>query len=116
MVKQIESNIPPWEIKVTNPDKVKDLLEGLSGINDPEMGYSILQLGLVRNIEINPDHAVVTMILTTPYCPYGPSMLEATRKKVESILGISTKINYGTETWDTTMMEDGLMDDWGLYE
>ncbi|MCJ7695957.1 MAG: iron-sulfur cluster assembly protein [Anaerolineaceae bacterium] len=116
MIQDTKSNLPKWTVIDTHPDKLNDLLEGLSGINDPEMGYSIIQLGLIRNIEINPDHALVTMILTTPYCPYGPSMLEATRKKVESILGLSTKINYGSESWDTTMMEEGLMDDWGLYD
>ena len=116
MTKETNSNVPNWSIFDTHANKVNALLEGLAAINDPEMGYSILQLGLVRNIEINPDHALVTMILTTPYCPYGPSMLEATRKKTESILDLSTKINYGSETWDTTMMEEDLMDDWGLYD
>jgi len=37
-----------WEIETTNPDKYNDLIEGLSGITDPELGYSILELGLVR--------------------------------------------------------------------
>jgi len=116
MKKDTKANVPNWAVFDTHPEKVNDLLEGLSGINDPEMGYSIIQLGLVRNIEIFPDHTQITMILTTPYCPYGPSMLEATRKKVESILGLSAKINYGSESWDTTMMEEGLIDDWGLFD
>jgi hypothetical protein len=42
-------------------------------------------------------------------------MMESARKKAQSILGMETKINYGKETWDPTMMEDGLEDDWGLY-
>ncbi len=76
---------------------------------------NIVQLGLVRNVEMKADHALVTMILTTPFCPYGPSMMESARKKAESLLGIKTKINYGSETWDPTMMEDGIADDWGLF-
>jgi metal-sulfur cluster biosynthetic enzyme len=55
------------------------------------------------------------MILTTPYCPYGPSLMESARKKVEKVLDIPTDITYGKESWDPTMMEDGLNDDWGLY-
>jgi metal-sulfur cluster biosynthetic enzyme len=108
-------NLPVWEIENTHPEKVPALEEGLSEIIDPELGLNILQLGLVRDIELKDEHAIVTMILTTPYCPYGPSMLESTRKKVETILKITTKVNYGRETWDPTMMEDGLADDWGLY-
>lgn len=111
-------HIPPiWKIGETHPEKVSDLTEGLSSITDPELGFTILELGLIRNIEISDEHAQITMILTTPYCPYGPSMMEATRKNAEAILGLPTSIKYGTEVWDTTMMEDGLInDDWGLYD
>lgn len=108
-------NIPTWNVEDSHPDLVPALEEGLSEIIDPELGLNIVQLGLVRNISIEEDHAVVTMILTTPFCPYGPSIMERTRKKVASILEMPTKINYGRETWDPTMMEDGLGDDWGLY-
>jgi metal-sulfur cluster biosynthetic enzyme len=108
-------NMPVWDIENTHPDLVPALEDSLSEIIDPELGLDILQLGLVRNIEIKSDHAVVTMILTTPFCPYGPSMMESTRKKAEIILDMPTKINYGRETWDPTMMEEGLADDWGLY-
>lgn len=109
------AHIPTWDIEKTNPDLLPALEDGLSEITDPELGLNIIQLGLVRNISMLDDHALVTMILTTPYCPYGPSMLESTRKKAEAILEIETRINYGEESWDPTMMEDGIADDWGLY-
>lgn len=115
MTEEKPINIPTWDIENTHPESLPALEEGLSEITDPELGLNIIQLGLVRNVEIKDDHAVVTMILTTPYCPYGPSMMESTRNKAEMILEIPTKINYGRETWDPTMMEDGLEDDWGLY-
>jgi len=115
MTEEIPANIPVWDIENTDPEKVPALEEGFTEIIDPELGLSIIQLGLIRNVTLKDDHALVTMILTTPYCPYGPSIMEATRKKAESILGITTKINYGRETWDTTMMEEGLADDWGLF-
>lgn len=108
-------NLPEWEIENSHPELVPALEDGLNEIIDPELGLSIIQLGLVRNIVMDQDHAVITMILTTPFCPYGPSIMESTRNKTEKILGTPTKINYGTETWDPTMMEDGIGDDWGLY-
>ncbi len=109
------ANIPVWDVENSHPNNVPALEEGLSEIIDPELGLNIIQLGLVRNISIKEDQAVITMILTTPFCPYGPSIMESTRKKVESILDMPTKINYGRESWDPTMMEEGLGDDWGLY-
>ena len=115
MAEERPANIPFWDIENSHPEKVDNLEEALAEITDPEIGLNIIQLGLVRNVEIKNDHAVVTMILTTPFCPYGPSMMETTRKKAEEALEIPTKINYGRETWDPTMMEDGLADDWGLY-
>jgi len=108
-------NSPVWEIEETHPQYLPALEEALNEIMDPELGLSIIQLGLVRNIEIKEDLAVVTMILTTPFCPYGPAIMESARKKAEKVLEMSTKINYGRETWDPTMMEEGLGDDWGLY-
>jgi metal-sulfur cluster biosynthetic enzyme len=100
----------PWEIKTSDPEKYNDLIEGLSGITDPELGYSIIELGLVREIKLTEHGAYVRMVLTTPFCPYGPSMLEETRMKVEQILGIPTSMEFGMEPWTPDMMEDDLFD------
>lgn len=108
-------NSPIWDIESTHPDFVPALEDSLSQVMDPELGLNILQLGLVREIKIEDGDAIVTMILTTPYCPYGPALMESARNKVEKVLEMPTTIIYGTETWDPTMMEDGLNDDWGLY-
>lgn len=115
MSEEAPLNIPVWQVENTHPELIDALEEGLSEIVDPELGLNIIQLGLVRDIEIKEDHAVITMILTTPFCPYGPSMMESTRTRVEKTLKMTTKINYGRETWDPTLMEEGLADDWGLF-
>ncbi|NLN71097.1 MAG: DUF59 domain-containing protein [Chloroflexi bacterium] len=115
MTQEKNSPIPTWDIEHTHPDLAVAVEEGLSEIIDPELGLDIVQLGLVRNVSLQDNHALVTMILTTPFCPYGPSIMESTRKKAETILKIATEITYGSETWDPTMMEDGIGDDWGLY-
>lgn len=108
------TNLPPWKVIETYPESVEPLITGLSTISDPELGYSIIQLGLIRDIVVHPEHALVTMILTTPYCPYGPSIMEAARRKVETILKLPTKINYGATAWETSMMDPEINDNWGL--
>lgn len=115
MTDEKPTNIPTWDIEKTNPELIPALEEGLSEITDPELSLNIIQLGLVRNVKMKEDHALITMILTTPFCPYGPSMMESTREKAEQVLEIPTKITYGQETWAPTMMEDGIADDWGLF-
>lgn len=109
-------NRPVWDIDKTNPEFHNDLIEGLAGITDPELGYSIIDLGLVRNISLENDRIKLLMILTTPFCPYGPAMLESTRSQVEKITGKPTDIEFGTEVWDPTMMDPDLKgSNWGLF-
>ena len=69
----------------------------------------------LRNVSIQEDQVVIRMILTTPFCPYGPAMLESTRQKAEETLERPSFIDFGMEAWDFSMMEEGLADDWGLY-
>jgi len=109
------NNRPVWQIDSTHPELVEPLTESLSEVVDPEIGLNIIQLGLVRNVIIEDDSAVVKMILTTPFCPYGPSMLETTRQRAEIALKIPTHIDLGMDMWDFSMMEEGLGGDWGLY-
>jgi metal-sulfur cluster biosynthetic enzyme len=108
-------NRPNWQIDNTHPELVELVTNGLREIMDPEIGLNIIQLGLIRDIIIDDSGAVIKMILTTPFCPYGPSMLEMTRQKVEDVISLPTHIDLGMDMWDFSMMEDGLGDDWGLY-
>ena len=109
------TNRPAWLIESTHPEIVEPLTAALREIIDPEIQLDIIQLGLVRDVRIDEDSAVVKMILTTPFCPYGPSMLESTRQKAEEALGMTAHIDFGMEMWDFSMMEEGLGGDWGLY-
>jgi metal-sulfur cluster biosynthetic enzyme len=72
---------------------------------------------LVRDAEIDePEENVkITMIMTTPFCPYAPALLEMTRQKGETGTGIPTQIEMGTEMWDLSMMEEGAGAEWGLF-
>ena len=109
------TNRPIWLIETTHPELSEKLKKGLEEIIDPEIGFNIIQLGLVRNVTVDENRAIINMILTTPFCPYGPAMIESTRKKAEEVLELETAIDFGMEPWDFSMVEEGLMDDWGLY-
>ena len=87
----------------------------LREVYDPELGMSVVELGLIRKFAWTPDTVEVTMILTTPFCPYGPAMLEQTRIKVMSATDGPAKIEMGMEIWDPSMMEEGAGADWGLF-
>jgi len=104
-----------WQIDSTNPDMSEPLRDVLRQIVDPEIGLNIIELGLVRDVLLNDDSAQLTMILTTPFCPYGPAILETTRAKAEEYLGKPTTIEMGMEMWDLSFMEEGAGAEWGLF-
>jgi metal-sulfur cluster biosynthetic enzyme len=110
-------NKPTWKIEETHPDLAPVLQEALREVIDPELGLNIIELGLVRDAAIDPEEnsARLTMILTTPFCPYGPAMLEMTRQKAETALERPTLIEMGTEMWDLSYMEEGAGADWGMF-
>jgi metal-sulfur cluster biosynthetic enzyme len=95
--------------------KEDGLIEALRAVIDPEIGMNIIELGLIRDTEIEDDRAHITMIMTTPFCPYAPQLLEQTRRTAQEYLGLPTTVEMGMEMWDPSMMEDGAADDWGLF-
>jgi len=104
-----------WEADHTHPELTGQLREALRQVVDPEIGLNIIELGLVRNVVIEDDKATITMILTTPFCPYGPAMLDVARQQAEKVLQRPTTIEMGLEMWDFSMMEEGAGAAWGFY-
>ncbi len=51
----------------------EEILQRLEGVEDPELGMNIVELGLVYDVEPKDDGTVIlTMTLTSPGCPMGP--------------------------------------------
>lgn len=99
---------------IINPElmaRESELREGLREILDPEIGLSIVDLGLIRNIEFNPDETVVTMIMTTPFCPAAGWLIDQVRTKTAETTSGAARVILGDEMWTPEMME---VDDWGL--
>jgi len=71
---------------VFNKNKLtqKYILDILRPIIDPDLGISIVELGLIVDIIIVNSNVTVDMTLTTPNCPYGPvlfNMVESTLRR-----------------------------------
>lgn len=100
---------------VDNAERQDKAYEALRKVIDPEIGLNVVELGLIREVELEQDSAHVVMILTTPFCPYGPQLLEQSRSTVEQALDVPTTIEMGSQMWDPSMMEEGAGADWGLF-
>jgi metal-sulfur cluster biosynthetic enzyme len=58
---------------------------------DPELDISIVDLGLVRGIEVQDDtgHVHIQLTLTSPMCPLGPEIIAATRTAASRVVGVA---------------------------
>lgn len=104
-----------WQAESTHPELAETTKEALRQVFDPEIGLNVVELGLVRDLAIEDERAHVVMIMTTPFCPYGPALLEMTRQGAEAAVQRPTTIEVGMEMWEPTMMEEGAGGDWGLF-
>lgn len=97
---------------ITREEEIKDALRD---VIDPEIGLNVVELGLIREVEQVGEKTKITMILTTPFCPYGPAMVEQVRHVANIVTGGNTIVEVGNELWDPSMMEEGAGGDWGLF-
>lgn len=104
-----------WLADSTHPKEAETIREGLREVIDPELGLNIIELGLVRDAVIEDDSLRITMIMTTPFCPYAPALLEMTREKAQEVSDMETHIVMGHQMWEPSMMEEGAGADWGLF-
>jgi metal-sulfur cluster biosynthetic enzyme len=95
--------------------RTDELMTALRGVYDPELGLNVVELGLIRDIQLNDGDAHLTMILTTPFCPYAPALISQVKMTAEKTLGVPTTVEMGMEMWDPSMMEEGAGGDWGLF-
>ena len=81
-----------------------DVLDALRPITDPEIGLSIVDLGLIYGVDLEDEgrKVQVAMTLTSPMCPYGPELVAAANAAVNNIQGVEEgKINLvWVPRWD----------------
>jgi len=104
-----------WQAEITHPQVADTAKAALREVLDPEIGLNVIELGLVRDLTITDEKAHFVMIMTTPFCPYGPALLEMSRQKVEQAVKLPTTVEVGMQMWEPTMMEDGAGAEWGLF-
>ncbi|MGB0386834.1 MAG: metal-sulfur cluster assembly factor [Ardenticatenaceae bacterium] len=83
--------------------------ESLRQVVDPEIGFDVIALGLIELVTFIPDTKVVDvdMLLTTPFCPYAPWMVQQVKEKSEMAAPTWTAdVEVLAKQWDPSMMED----------
>ncbi len=92
-----------------NKASEETIREALRGVMDPELHLDVVSLGLIRSIDPNSDPIDLKMILTTPFCPYGPWMVQQIKETAEKSAGKEVKVEVLPEMWNPEMMENPTM-------
>ena len=68
----------------------EQVVQALSTVLDPELGMSVVELGLVYGIDIVKGAVDITMTLTAPGCPVHEVMPGWIRQAVTAVPGVET--------------------------
>ncbi|MEP4419942.1 MAG: metal-sulfur cluster assembly factor, partial [Nitratireductor sp.] len=89
---------------------VEEITQALRQVIDPELGYNIVDLGLIYHVDVDTDGlATVTMTTTSPGCPATGYLSDGARERAESVEAITraeVKLTYEPR-WSTELMSDG---------
>jgi len=83
--------------------EIRDLLRP---IYDPDIGVSIVDLGLIYRVENNDGNILVDMTFTTPACPYGPQLVEEVKYTLNALDGVNS-VNVEI-VWDPPWSMDNI--------
>lgn len=82
----------------------------LETVMDPEIGLSVVDLGLIREVHVQPGKTLVRMMLTTPFCPYAPQLMEDVRLASRSVVDQECEVEIMPDAWSPELMPDpGLL-------
>src|SRR5262245_7528263 len=82
----------------------------LETVMDPELGLSVIDLGLIREVHFLDGRTLVRMMLTTPFCPYAPQMMADVKQATESAVPQPAEVEILPDAWSPDMMPDpGLL-------
>ncbi|HEX6419432.1 MAG TPA: Mrp/NBP35 family ATP-binding protein [Acidimicrobiales bacterium] len=82
----------------TTRPSAEDVLAVLRGVIDPELGSDIVDLGMARGAEVQPDGTVdVTVALTTAGCPLRAQLQHDVKARVASLPGVTDVRLHWTE-------------------
>jgi ATP-binding protein involved in chromosome partitioning len=69
---------------------VASILEVLRPVQDPELQKSLVDLNMIRQIQVNGSTVSFTLVLTTPACPLREFIVEDCQRAVKTLPGVET--------------------------
>jgi ATP-binding protein involved in chromosome partitioning len=87
----------------------QDVLNALRGVKDPELHRDLVDLGMIKNIQVGDDTVALTVNLTTPACPLKSQIEREVREALTGRLGAgyTYQITMGAEVRGKGVVEKG---------
>lgn len=92
--------------------------EKLKDVFDPELRMSIMELGLVYEVDVDDGNVKVVYTLTTPACPLGPVIDGQMQDMLRDLPGVKDVVSELTFSppWDPkTMASDDVKMQLGIW-
>jgi len=83
----------------------ESILKALSKVQEPDLHQDLVTLNMVRNIEIEADKVSITIMLTTPACPFRARLEREAKEAVMTVEGVKAVI----VKMDSDVPNDGRM-------
>ena len=85
-----------------NLGKTDEVMTALYDIFDPEIGMSIVDLDLIKGVEIGEGDrpTEIKMVLTTPFCPWAGDLIAEVKSKTEGVVGGNVKVTLLADRWE----------------
>jgi metal-sulfur cluster biosynthetic enzyme len=86
-----------------------DVIEAMRGVEDPELGMDIVDLGLLYDVDVAGSKVKVTHSLTSMGCPAGPMIQEDIHRAASELPGVEdVEVEL---TWDPPWTPEKMSDD-----
>jgi FeS assembly SUF system protein len=99
----------PEEPPVPEAELRENIIAAMRTVFDPEIPVNIYDIGLIYELNIDPNgHVGVKMTLTSPMCPAAESLPPEVERKVASVPGVTdvTLDLVWEPTWGPAMMSE----------
>jgi len=70
----------------------EDLIDVFKKVEDPELHIDVWTLGLIYKYDVIDNIVSITMTFTSPFCPYGPQLMEDLEEKLKEKGAVDVKI------------------------
>ena len=93
----------------------EEIFKAISTVNDPEVGFNLVELGLIYDAECSIlGEVIVTMTLSTKACPLHQLIVQAVLRELPNTKSVFINLVW-EPAWDISMASDEVKNALGTF-